>query len=230
MPEITLVAEVGRPTGSRPARRLRAGGRIPAVLYGDGVEPMAVSVSARELRAALSTEAGMNAVLRLEAGSATHLVMAREIQRHPVRGTVAHVDFQVVDPDQPVVAEVPVVLVGEAVELHHQDGMLDQQLFTLPVRAKPARLPHQIELDVSSVVVGSALRVADVLLPEGVTAEADPELIVVMGQAQRLARAEAGAEAAAEAETAGGAGAHEAARSEEGAGAGGGSAGEAEGS
>lgn len=199
MPNITLVADTGRDTGSRPSRRLRAAGRIPAVVYGGGIEPLAISVSARELRAALSAESGLNAVLNLQAGSATHLVMAREIQRHPVRGTVSHLDFQVVDPDQPVVAEVPVVLVGEAVELHHQDGMLDQQVFTLTVRAKPASLPPQIEVDVTDVVVGAAVRVGDLTLPPGVSAEVEDDVIVVIGQAQRLARLEEGEEAASEA-------------------------------
>ncbi|MBO0894454.1 MAG: 50S ribosomal protein L25, partial [Acidimicrobiales bacterium] len=93
MPEIPLTAQVGRPTGSRPSRRLRATGRIPAVVYGQGIESTALSLDARELRAALSGEAGVNALLELQLDGTTHLAMAKEIQRHPVRGTVSHVDL-----------------------------------------------------------------------------------------------------------------------------------------
>ncbi len=137
MAEITLDAEAGRPAGSRPARRLRAEGRIPAVVYGHGTDPLPVSVVGRELRAALSSEAGLNALLSLKVGGDSYLTMAREIQRHPVRGTVVHVDFQVVDREQTVSAEVPVNLVGEATEVDHADGVVDQQLQFVPARERP---------------------------------------------------------------------------------------------
>ena len=84
--------------------------------------------------------------------------MAREIQRHPVRGTVTHVDFQVVDPDRPVSADVTVVLTGDPIELHHQDGVLEQQLFSISVRAKPSEIPQHFEVDISDIVVGTAVR------------------------------------------------------------------------
>ncbi len=202
MADVTLVAEPGRTTGSRPSRRLRSDGRIPAVVYGNGVEPVAVSVSARDLRSVLSTGAGLNAVLALEVGRDTHMAMAREIQRHPVRGTVTHVDFQVVDPDQPIVAEIPVVLVGDPVELHHQDGMLDQQVFSLTVKAKPADLPPQLEADVSGIVIGTAVRVGEVILPPGVVSEVDADVIVAIGQAPRMTRAEEAGEGEATSEEA----------------------------
>src|SRR5271169_6095176 len=138
MAELTLVAEAGRPAGTRPARRLRHEGRIPGVVYGPGVEPIPVSVAARDLRTVLSTDAGMNAVLTLRVDGQRFLTMARELQRHPVRGSVTHVDFQVVDPDREVSAEVPITLTGEAVELSRADGVLEQQMFALTVKARPA--------------------------------------------------------------------------------------------
>ncbi len=82
------------------------------------------------------------------------LVMAREIQRHPVRGTVAHVDFQVVDPNKPVVAEVPLHLIGDAVEVRHADWEVDQQMFSLEVRARPDQIPTHIDVDISDLKVG----------------------------------------------------------------------------
>ena len=112
MAEVVLLAEPGRPVGSRCARRLRAEGRVPAVVYGQGVDPVSVTVHARDLRTALSTDAGLNAVLSLRVDGRKYLTMARELQRHPVRGTVIHVDFQVVDPGRQISAEVPISLTG----------------------------------------------------------------------------------------------------------------------
>lgn len=211
MAEFTLVAEAGRPVGSRPARRLRNDGRIPAVVYGNGVDPMPVTVAARDLRAALSTDAGLNAVLSLQVGNTRLMTMARELQRHPVRGTVMHVDFQVVDPNREITAEVPLTLVGEAVELHRSDGLVDQQLFALPIHARPSDIPPFLEIDISGLTVGSAVRVADVALPPGVGSDLDPESVVVAGQASRVQAA-----AAAEGEEAGEGGRGEGTGGEEG--------------
>ena len=186
MAELTLVAEAGRDTGTRPARRLRREGRIPGVVYGPGVEPIALSVAARDLRTVLSTEAGLNAVLSLRLDGKVFLTMAREVQRHPVRGTVSHVDFQVVDPNREVSAEVPINLIGEATELHRADGVLEQQMFSLTIRSRPADIPSNFELDVSELVIGSALRVADITLPTGVATDVDPESIVAIGQPPRV--------------------------------------------
>lgn len=196
MPEIVLEAEVGRPLGSSASRRLRAEGKVPGVVYGHGTEPVAVAVVGRELRTALSTEAGTNALLSLQAGGKTYLTVAREIQRHPVRGTVSHVDFQIVRRDEVIAADVSVTLVGEAIEVHHGDGIVDQQLFTLPVRAKPADIPTAIEVDIAGLTIGAVIRVGDLRLPEGVATDLDDEVPVVTGVPPRVqALAEEGAAA-----------------------------------
>jgi large subunit ribosomal protein L25 len=192
MAETTLVAEAGRPSGSSAARRLRHDGRIPAVVYGPGVAPIPVSVAARDLRAALSTEAGLNAVLSLEVGGDTYLTMARELQRHPVRGSVTHVDFQVVDPNREVTAEVTITLTGEALELHRADGVLEQQMFSLTIKSRPADIPAHLEVDITNLVIGSAVRVSDIALPPDVITEVDPESIVAAGQPPRVQALEEG--------------------------------------
>lgn len=186
MSDTTLVADERTPVGTRPARRVRASGRIPAVVYGDGVGPLSVSVDARDLRHALSTPAGLNAVLSVHVGRQEYMAMAREIQRHPVRGTVTHVDFQVVDPDRPVSADVTVVLTGDPVELHHQDGVLEQQLFSISVRAKPSEIPQHFEVDIDALAVGMAVRVSDLVIPAGVEVDLDPDTVIAAGQAPRL--------------------------------------------
>jgi large subunit ribosomal protein L25 len=211
MAELTLVADAGRVTGSRPARRLRHEGKIPAVVYGPGVDPIPVSVSARDLRTVLSTDAGVNAVVTLRVDGKPFLTMARELQRHPVRGSVTHVDFQVVDPDREVSAEVAITLTGEAVELHRTDGVLEQHMFSLTIKARPADIPTHLELDISGLTIGSALRVSDLALPAKVTTDVDLDAVVVAGQAPRVqaeevagegAEAEAAGSAAGEGETA----------------------------
>ncbi len=188
MSQVTLSASTGRTQGSRASRRLRREGTIPAVVYGVGVDPVAVAVDAKEFRGAVSGDQGLNTVITLDADGREYVVMAREIQRHPVRGTVAHIDFQVVDPDQPVVAEVPLHLIGDAVEVRHADWEVDQQLFQLQVRSRPALIPTFVNVDISDLKVGSSIRVGDVVLPDGVSAAGDLGAPVVSTRAGRAAR------------------------------------------
>lgn len=214
MNEVSLVADVGRVSGSAEARRLRTAGKVPGVLYGHGVEPRSVTVASRDLRAALTSEAGLNALISLDVRGERHLAMARQLQRHPVRRSIDHVDFVIVRRDEIVSAEVNIHLVGEALEVEHADGLVEQQLFNLLVHAKPGDIPNAIEVDISGLAIGEAIRVGDLSLPAGVTTEVDPEETVVAGQASRTA-AEVEEEDALEAATAIGAG------EEEGEGAGG---------
>jgi large subunit ribosomal protein L25 len=187
MDEVSLVADVGRVKGSAEARRLRTTGKVPAVLYGHGIDPLPLAVGSRELRAALTSDSGLNALISLDVGGTRHLAMARQLQRHPVRRTVDHVDFVIVRRDEVVSAEVNIHLVGEAQEVDRADGLVEQQLFTLVVHATPGNIPNVIEVDISSLSIGEAIRVGDLKLPEGVTTEVDPEDTVVAGQASRTA-------------------------------------------
>jgi large subunit ribosomal protein L25 len=196
MPEITLLAEAGRPTGSRASNRLRQAGRIPGVIYGHGIEPVPISVAGRDLRAALTTEAGMNALLSVEVGGQAHLTLAREVQRHPVRNTVIHVDFQIVRRDEVVSADVPVAIVGEAHEVNAGGGVVEQPLPNLTIRATPAAIPASIEVDVAAMSIGDTIRVGDLALPGGVTTEVDADEPVVIARAGVVVEEEAPAEVA----------------------------------
>ncbi len=231
MAEITLVAEPGRATGSSESRRLRAAGRIPAVVYGHGMDGISVSVDGRELRHALSGEAGTNQLLELQIGSDSHLALARVLQRHPVRHTVMHVDFQVVRRDEVISAEVPVVLTGEAKNVEREDGVVEQPLTSIAVNATPSRIPPHIEVDISELSVGEGIRVGDLKLPSGVSTDLPEDEIVVIGSISRVAEvveavevaeaaeaAEAAAEVEGEAAEGGEAGAGEAGAGEAGAG------------
>lgn len=203
MAEVQLAAHARPKNGSPESRRLRAAGKVPAVLYGHGVEPRSLFVDARELRGALSGEAGLNALLSLQVDADRHLAMARQLQRHPLRGTVSHVDFVIVRRDEVVSADVPVRLEGEAEEVSRSDGVIEQQLFTLAVNAKPGDIPPSIDVDISGMAVGDTLRVGDLKLPGGVTTDLDPDDPVVVATASTVSaeivaeEEEAAAEAAA---------------------------------
>ena len=198
MAEVVLTAEVGRPLGSRAVRRLRREGKVPGVIYGHGTEPVPVAVVARDLRVALTGEAGANQLLSLRTGKGTYLTLAREMQRHPVAQTVTHVDFVIVRRDEVISADVPITLTGEAIEVHHGDGLVEQQLFALTINALPTAIPSAIEADVSGLTIGGSVRVSDLVLPEGVTTDVDPESAVVDGQPPRVVVEEVVAEGEAE--------------------------------
>jgi large subunit ribosomal protein L25 len=191
MAEVVLAAQVGRPLGSRAVRRLRREGKIPGVIYGHGTDPVPVAVGARELRVALNSDAGANQLLSLDTGSGTYLTIARDMQRHPVAQTVTHVDFVIVRRDEVISADVPITVVGEAIEVHHGDGLVEQQMFTLPINALPTDIPTSIEADVSELTIGGQVRVSDLVLPAGVTTDVDPETTVVVGQPPRVVVEEA---------------------------------------
>ena len=205
MPEITLAAEAGRPIGTSSTRRLRAEGKIPGVVYGHGADPVPVAVVARDFRVAMSGEAGLNTLLSLELEGNNLLTLARDIQRHPVKNVVTHIDFLIVRRDEVIAAEVTINLIGEAIEVQHGDGVVDQQLFTLAIKAKPADIPPSVDIDISELIIGGSLHVSDITVPKGVEIETELGATVVAGQPPRVQTAgeEGGADGAEPTTTAG---------------------------
>jgi large subunit ribosomal protein L25 len=163
---------------------LRAEGKVPATVYGLGSDAISVSVGWRDLRHALTTEAGMNALINLEIdGHASELTIVKELQRHPIKRSVLHIDFLRVSRDIAIEVEVPIVLVGEALELTREGGIVDQSMFHLTVSAKPGSIPNELTVDISGLTIGDAVRVGDLQLPEGVETDVDAEEPIVIGQA-----------------------------------------------
>lgn len=179
MAEIILHATPRPPQGTRPARRLRAEGKVPGVVYGLGADPVPLAVEWRDLRAALITEQGLNAVIHLDIAGETTPTLVKDIQRHKVRRDVLHVDFIRVDLSKTVEVEVPVHLEGEAEAVTRGEGVVDQVLTALLIVARPSDIPSGLTIDISSLEIGSALRVSDIVLPAGVTTPVDPEEAVV---------------------------------------------------
>jgi large subunit ribosomal protein L25 len=188
--DITLVATPGRATGSSASRRLRASGKIPAVLYGRGAEPRSITIDWRDLRSALTTEKGLNALITLDIDGTRTEAVVKEMQRHPVRRDVLHVDFLSVDVDKPITTDVPIVLEGEATLVLREQGVVDQVMNAIIVNAKPAAVPGHLAVDVSALEIGHTITVADLVLPDGVTTDADPEDPIVIAQLTSLALAE----------------------------------------
>ena len=186
--EVRLTASPRTAAGTRAAGRLRREGLVPAVVYGHGADPKSVSVVRRELRAALSTEAGSNALLDLQVEGEAVLALVKEMQRDAVRNEVTHVDFIRVSRDEAVVVEVPIHFEGEASEVTSGGGTLDQQLFNLTVTAKPGDIPSAITVDVSGMSIGDSVRVGDLSLPRGVTTDVDPEEAVAVAQVSQAAQ------------------------------------------
>lgn len=202
MSEALLVAETGRETGTRSSRRMRREGLIPGVVYGLGEESVALTVNWRELRAVLTTDAGVNALITLSIDGNEQLSIVKDIQRHPVRRDVIHVDFIRLDPNAEVSVEVPVILDGDAAKVTQKSGMVDQNLFSLTVQSKPSDIPTEVHVDISELEVGESVKVQNIALPTGVSTDVDPEEAVASAVVTRSTleamRADEEAEAAAE--------------------------------
>jgi large subunit ribosomal protein L25 len=164
--------------GSGEARRLRRAGLIPGVLYGRGNDPYAFCVEERELRRALTGDAGLHAILDIAVDGAARPSILKDLQRDPVRDKLIHIDLQEVRLDQPITAQVVVELVGEPAGVK-EGGVLSQVSREITVEALPMEIPERIELDVSDMEMGDTKRLADLTPPEGVTLLDDPEETVL---------------------------------------------------
>ena len=177
MAEVRLKAERRSDTGKGPARRSRAAGKVPGIVYGHGMEPVAIEVDRREYVTALRTDAGMNVLLDIEIDGDTTLALTKELQRDPVKGALLHADFIKIDRTQEVEVEVPVHLVGTAAGAE-EGGVLAHALSSVLVRCLATEVPQFVEADISALQIGEALRVSD--LSEGREFQIlnDPETVV----------------------------------------------------
>jgi large subunit ribosomal protein L25 len=174
-----LVAETGRPTGSANSRRMRREDHIPAVVYGHGMTPISISVVRRDLRHALSGPNGVNTVVDLTVDGKVYPAIVKEMQRHPVRRTVSHVDFQQVDLNEEITIAIPLRLEGEAKAVIDEGGLVDPAVDTIEVRTTPRNIPPEIVVDITDMTMDTVITLADVTLPAGVTAVADPDTAIV---------------------------------------------------
>jgi large subunit ribosomal protein L25 len=174
-----LAAQSRTATGSAAARRMRAEGHIPGVVYGLGMDPIAVSVERRDLRLALSGAAGVNTVLSLEVAGKTYPAVVKELQRHPIKRTVSHIDFLTVNMNEELQVHVPLRLEGEAKAVAAEGGLVDPAVDSIEVSCTPGNIPDEFVIDITDMQPHDIIRLADVPMPKGVTATGDPDMPVV---------------------------------------------------
>jgi large subunit ribosomal protein L25 len=197
VPEVRIDAEPRTEFGKGPARRIRQGGRVPAVLYGHHTDPKHLTLPGHEVLLALRTP---NVLIRLEGlPGGAQLALPKAIQRDPIKGYVEHVDLLTVRRGEKVTVDIPVTIVGEVAA----DGLLDQQLVQISVEAEATNIPRGVEVDVEGMAIGASVHASDLKLPAGVTLADEPDLLVLHVLAAPTAEqmdgelAEAPAEAAA---------------------------------
>ena len=190
MAENTLTAEQRSETGKGIARRLRAEGRIPAVLYGRGAEAQSLSVDSRELDQLLrASGAGRNTLIDLQVAGQASLVLVKDLHREPVRGGFMHADFYAIDRDQRVEVKVPLHFVGKAPGIDF-GGILDHPVRELDITCLVTAIPESIEADMSSLELGDALHVRDIPVPDTLEVVTDGEMTVAICVAPRAAEEE----------------------------------------
>jgi len=172
--ETKLQADKREDTGKGVARKLRAAGRVPGVLYGQGTDPVALSVDAREMFRVLQSGAGANALVDLVVDGTDHLAMAREIQRDHIHNKLIHIDFLAVSRTQTITASVPVNETGEAAGVK-EGGVVEHHLREVTVECFPQDVPDQIEVDITDIELGGMVHVSDLTAPDGVVIVTSPE-------------------------------------------------------
>lgn len=196
----TIEATIRTGSGKGFARRTRAQGLIPAVVYGPNLEkPLVISVDPKALRAAIATPRKMNTVLGMKVGDAQHMVLLKDFQMDPVSRALLHADFIDVRENEAVKVQVPVVLTGRAQGVA-DGGILTQVRREIEVWALPAAIPERLEVDVTAMKITSVLHIADVKLPEGVKVKSNVNYTIAVCAApetDKAAEAQAAATAAA---------------------------------
>jgi len=185
MEQVSLSAERREASGSGPARRLREEGGIPAVLYGRGLDSTSLTVTKRDLYSALHTDSGLNALINLEVGSDKYLTVARELQRHPVRGEIVHLDFINISLDEKITAEVGIEYLGEPVGAL-EGGIVETIRTSVMVSALPMEIPSSLEIDISAMDVNDTLTATSLPVIEGVEYLEDPEAPLVSVAVPRI--------------------------------------------
>jgi large subunit ribosomal protein L25 len=179
MSQTTLTATPRTGSGSPTARRLRAEGHIPGVLYGRGMEPISVTVERREFRLALSGPAGANTVLALQVGGTSYPAVVKEMQRHPIRRTVNHIDFLQVNMNEEITVHIAFRIEGESKAVAAAGGLVDPTVDSIEVSCTPTDMPNEFVIDVTDMQPDTVIRLSDIPMPKGVTPLGDPDMAVV---------------------------------------------------
>jgi large subunit ribosomal protein L25 len=197
MSTATLSATLRSDSGKGAARKLRRAGSVPAVIYGHKREPMSLSVPTRELERLLERVAAETTVVELSIDGKVSRTLIREIQKHPFKKQLVHIDFQELVAGEQITVNVPLVIVGTSIGVRSFAGILDQTMRELEVTVDPSAIPNHIDVDVSALNIGDSIHVRDLKIPAGVTVLTDTDASVVVVAAPKVNATDAAADAAA---------------------------------
>ncbi|MGI8676503.1 MAG: 50S ribosomal protein L25/general stress protein Ctc [Nocardioidaceae bacterium] len=172
MAEIKIVAESRTAFGKGAARRIRRDAKVPAVLYGHGLDPLHVSLPGHELMLALKNS---NALLSVELDGSSQLALPRQVQRDPIRGYIEHADLLLVRRGEKVTVNVPVVLSGEA----ESGALVVTETTEIALEAEATHIPEAVEISIEGLEIGTQILASDLQLPEGSTLQIDPDHLIV---------------------------------------------------
>ena len=185
-------------SGKGAARSLRRSGEVPGVIYGHSREAQSLAINTRDLEKVLSKISFENTVVELSLEGKTTRTLIREIQRHPFKKQILHIDFQELIAGELITVSIPLVLVGTPEGVRLGGGILDQVLRDIEIEVDPASIPNHINVDVSSLIIGHSIHVRDLNIPAGVKVMTDEELTVCVVAVPRAAIEAAAAPEAAE--------------------------------
>lgn len=200
MASVPFKASTRSSTGKGVARKLRAAGKVPAVIYGHAREAQALELEHHALQLLLEKHPYQSTVIALDVDGKTSNTLIREIQRHPFKKQIVHVDFQELVAGEKVTVPVPLQFTGTPEGVRHGGGLLDQVLHELEVSCDPSNIPHHIVVDVTPLTIGHSIHAGEIALPAGVTLETDADATVCVCAAPKVEAEAAPAEGAAPAE------------------------------
>lgn len=204
MATANLPAKLRSTIGKGAARKLRTAGSVPAIVYGHGREPQALSIDTYTLERLLEKMSYKTTVIELDLGGTSARTLIREIQRHPFKKQILHVDFQELVAGERVTVKVPLVFVGTPEGVRVGGGILDEVMRELEIVVDPSNIPNHIDVNVNDLTIGHSLHVSDVMVPEGVEVLDEQGATVCVVSIPKAAveavPAEAGVEGAAPAE------------------------------
>ncbi|HEU4989531.1 MAG TPA: 50S ribosomal protein L25/general stress protein Ctc [Gemmatimonadaceae bacterium] len=194
--QFSATARTGNGKGA--ARKLRKAGQVPAVIYGHSREPQALTLDARDLGKLLERIAYASTVIELTVDGKPSMTLIRDIQRHPFKKEILHVDFQELVAGEKVTVSVPLVFVGTADGVRNSGGILDQVMHEVSIHVDPSSIPNHIDVDVTPLTIGHSFHVGDLKLPEGVEVLDDEDATICVVTAPKAVAEEvpAGAEGA----------------------------------
>ena len=186
MATVKLSATTRDTVGKGAARSLRSAGQIPAIIYGHGREPQSLAIPTREFEKLIERVSAESTVIELNLAGGIARTLIREIQRHPFKKQILHIDFQELVAGEKVSVNVPIVLTGTPEGVRVSGGILSQVMSELSIRVDPVNIPRRIEADVTNVAIGHSLHVSDLQIPEGIEVLDDSDATVAVVSAPKV--------------------------------------------